>query len=193
LNWRWTAALFLVVVVLAAVAISIARQQSEDPATPPAVVADAPTTTRLLELDGTSVVRLQVTDLEAATSLVWEKESGERWFQVIPTRTQVVSSTLSASLSRLLSATSTTPLSPELNPASAYGLDSPSFEFVITAREGDTRVRRTLSVGNETPTGDSYFVSSRGDPRVFVVLRPGVDAVLNLLKEPPAAESTATR
>ena len=51
------------------------------------------------------------------------------------------------------------------NPAS-YGLASPSLELDITLKDNKTR---KLLIGDQTPAGNSYFVTVDGDPRLFTV------------------------
>jgi hypothetical protein len=49
---------------------------------------------------------------------------------------------------------------------SGYGLASPTSEVMLTTKDGKTR---KLLIGDETPTGGTFFAKLDGDPRVFTI------------------------
>jgi hypothetical protein len=49
---------------------------------------------------------------------------------------------------------------------SGFGLVSPSSEVMLTTKDGKTR---KLLIGDETPTGGTFFAKLDGDPRVFTI------------------------
>ena len=47
-----------------------------------------------------------------------------------------------------------------------YGLDPPSMRVIITGKDGATR---TLSIGDQTPSGSAWYATLAGDPRLFTI------------------------
>jgi len=47
-----------------------------------------------------------------------------------------------------------------------FGLKSPSVEVILTGKDGKQKI---IEIGDEAPTGSSYFVRLAGDPRVFTI------------------------
>jgi hypothetical protein len=64
---------------------------------------------------------------------------------------------------------------------SAFGLDTPAYicKFVLTDSSSVT-----FKIGDLTPTGDGYYLQKE-DGSVVVVEKYGMDAVINLLAQPP--------
>jgi hypothetical protein len=184
-NQRLTAGLFvaLVAVAITVLLLSRAREQGS-PAAPDTALAHV-----LPDVEQANVIRVEVADLQSGSGRAWELQEDTGWFQTVPTRTEVLSASLDAAVSRPLMATSPGLLSPDLNPLSAYGLHQPRFSITLVADREGRRIRHSLAVGNVTPTGDSYYLSKGTDDRIFVVLKPAVDGLLGLIGDPPRAIS----
>ena len=61
------------------------------------------------------------------------------------------------------------------------GLNSPAYAIELTFVDGGKHV---IQVGMLTPTNSGYYVRFDGG-NLYVVSRPGIDALLNLLSSPP--------
>jgi hypothetical protein len=64
---------------------------------------------------------------------------------------------------------------------SAFGLDKPAYTCKLVLADGKPV---TFKIGNATVTGDGYYLQKE-DGSVFVVDKYGLDALLNLLVQPP--------
>lgn len=192
MNWRTTAVLFLIVLLLGGYVYYQSQQETEPTATP---TAAAPTPARVALITGASVEqveRLDVTRFAEGTTASFQRDGRGNWTRTVPTTTQVISQTLNTQVTGLINLRSSRSLAPDLNPLSAYGLEEPAYEIVlVTAGEGDQRLRFTLLVGDETPTGNSFYVQERGDPQVYVIPKGSIENVIGLLDNPPLPISTA--
>jgi hypothetical protein len=72
----------------------------------------------------------------------------------------------------------------EENPAepSIYGLNPPSWTFVIGMQDGS---EETLLVGDENPTQSGYFMQRGGSPAVYLVSTLDVQDVMDWATTPP--------
>lgn len=195
MNWRTTAALFVILVALGAVVYWQSRQEAangDDAPTPPAPAAE--TTPLFPGVTTADTQRLEVGRADGAAVQFQRQEDGA-WVQTAPTTTVAISQTMESRASSLLALSSRRTLSPDENPLSAYGLEEPAAIIIVAARraaedaEGGTEqiIRHTLHVGNQTPAEDGYYVQKVGDRRVHVVPLTAVDTVLRLIDDPPHA------
>jgi hypothetical protein len=192
MNWRTTAVLFLIVLLLGGYVYYQSQQETELAATP---TPAAPTPERVALITNASVEqieRLDITRIEEGTTASFQRNGRGNWTRTVPTTTQVISQTLNTHVTGLINLRSSRSLAPDLNPLSAYGLEEPAYEIVLVATgEGDRRLRYTLLVGDETPTGNSFYVQKRGDPQVYTVPKGSIENVIGLLDNPPLPEPTA--
>ena len=66
---------------------------------------------------------------------------------------------------------------------SQFGLAKPSMELTVTKKDGKSQ---QVAIGDETPTGGSYYAALKGDPRVFTVasfVKSAVDKTPNDLRD----------
>lgn len=191
MNWRTTAALFVILVALAGVVFWQSRQDDGSAQATPAAAAPTSVTTPLFPgATAADLQRLEIERAEDGAAVHFQRRDDGAWTQTVPTTTLVISQTLESAAATLLSANSRRTLAPDLNPLSAYGLDEPSATILFAVRRagvdgaGQT-VRHTLLVGNPSPAGNGYFAQKVGDRRVHILSTTAVDAILGLLDNPP--------
>lgn len=68
--------------------------------------------------------------------------------------------------------------------AAEIGLDAPAYTLKVSTANGE----QTVQIGNATVTGSGYYIRDF-DGNVSIVSKFGVDALLNLLTNPPFAET----
>jgi hypothetical protein len=191
MNWRTTVALFAVVVILGAVVYSLSQQEPAIPEVEGTVTpVPTPQTNLVQDVTINDVQRLEIRRFEDETQVVFTREEDGSWFQIVPTNTMVISGTMISEVTRILNMTSQSILSAEANALSAYGLDNPQYEIVLVGRREENNVRFTFLVGNQTPTGDRYYLLRQGDPRIHVVLSSTLDSMIGLLDDSPISPPT---
>jgi len=195
MNWRTTAALFVILVALGGVVYWQSRQEATNAGATPTVPSPAAETTPLFPGAATdNLLRLEVERAEDGAAVHFQRENDGAWTQTVPTTTVAISRTLESNVGSLLTLNSRRALSPDENPLSAYGLDQPAATIIVAVRraaeEGSEQtIRHTLHVGNQTPAEDGYYVQKIGDRRVHIVPTTAVDAVLGLVDDPPHQRS----
>lgn len=192
MSWRTTGILFLVLVVVAGAAFWQSRRQEE--AEGEATVASPPASAGADLFGSTSVenvVRLDVTTGEGVDASFRQDEDSS-WSMTVPTSTEVISTTMTNAIRGLISAGSRRTLPPEENPLQAYGLEQAGKQVTLAVQDEGRIVRHLLSIGDETPTGDAYYVQKEGDRRVHLVAKPALDSVLDLAQTPPIPEPSST-
>ena len=81
---------------------------------------------------------------------------------------------------------------------SSFGLATPDFFFQFRAREPNGRATESVvfQIGDVNPENATYYVWPQGDTRIYLIRKPIVDMLLNLLNSPssiaPAPEQTPT-
>ncbi len=185
MSGRTVVILFVVLLVVGAIALLISRQ--EETAEPTPTLPPQPESVQLLEgVEMNTVGRLEVRDEMGDRLIELLREPDGGWFQVHPTATLAISQTVNTSVTGLLNLTSRRTLSPDENPLSAYGLDAPTYRITLAVRmEAGGTVRHVFLVGDETPAGDAYYVQKEGDPRVYLVPKFSLDNLAALLDDPP--------
>lgn len=71
---------------------------------------------------------------------------------------------------------------------SSYGLLFPEYVIKLTF---DQSGKHVMEIGDETPSGSGYYVQI-DDEKIFIVSEDGIEAVINLLRNPPYLPATAT-
>lgn len=192
MSGRTTLLLFVILVIVAAVAYYMSQQ--EPAAEPTATLPPTPERVQFLEgIEMGAVTRLDVEDLagddSGSASFIREAEGG--WFQVVPTQTKTISSTMNTAVSGLLNLTSRRTLDSAENPLSAYGLEEPERRITLAVRSEEGQIlRHVFLIGEKTPAESDYYIQKEGDPRIYIVPIFSVDNVFRLLTEPPVPTPT---
>lgn len=193
MSGRTTAVLFVVLLVLAGY---VYYQNQQEPAATP-LPTPLPATPEQFSLFANAtidqVTQLEIYRAEDGITAVFSRDTQKNWVQTVPTTTQVISTTLELQTTGLINLRTTQSFAPELNPASAYGLDTPDYTISLFAsREDGATVRYHLLVGNKTPTGNGYYVQREGDPRFHVVSLGVIQNMVALIDNPPIPLPTPT-
>lgn len=187
MNWRTTAVLFVIVLLLGSYLYYQSQQEPAPEPTPTPSSIPTPETVSLVQsatID--QVTELDIWNLKEATQTTYIREATGAWSQTVPTATVVLSPTLNAQVTGLINLVSTQTLPANKNPLSAYGLDAPSYKVVLTTQNRDDGpTLNTILIGNPNPTGDSYYVQKEGDDRVHVTSKWVIDNMINLAAHPP--------
>lgn len=190
MSGRNLAILFVIALILGGVVYLMSQDDGSETAVDPdatAIPEPTPQVNLVQDTAVTDVQRLEVTRLEDDFQVAFVREEDGSWFQVVPTETMVISSTMDSNLTRLVNMTSQSVLSADANPLSVYGLDNPQFEIVLVAQRDGDNVRHVFTIGDKTPTGDRYYAQKKGDPRIHVLLSSTVESMTGLLEERPIA------
>ena len=183
MNWRWTAALFGILLVLAAVLLLQNREESAEEPTP--FPTPIPALALLPGVNAEDVERLELSRAEDGLEATFVQEDDRSWARTVPTHTQVISQSMNSQLAGLLNLTAQNTLPEDANPLSAYGLDSPAYTITLVAIQEGQSIRFTFLVGDATPTGGGYYLMREGNPAVRVVSNFAIDNVTSLLDNPP--------
>jgi hypothetical protein len=190
MSWRTTGILFLILLLLGAYVWWQQQQDAPEEALDALPTSPAPAENRPLFPNAVAedVIRLEIVDLAANTTVTFLREEDGRWYQTVPTYTEVISATMSNHARSLANLTSRRVLPADANLPEAYGLDSPAFELIVASRDGERTIRQRLLVGNLTPTGDAYYLQRPGDGRVYLAANFSLDNILRLREEPPVLQ-----
>lgn len=192
MSWRTTAILFIVLLVVGALALLQNRRNQAVENQQPTAQAPVPEGASLFEgVEATEIARLDVT-ASVDTLASFSRESDGSWHMTVPTPTVVISQTMTNLLTGMINTASRRTFAPDENPLSAYGLMDPVREIVMAVNRGDQVVRYRLQVGNETPAGDAYYVLKEGDGRVHLMTKSTLDQILALATSPPLPEALPT-
>lgn len=191
MNWRTTAALFVILIALGAVVYWQSRQDASTAQGTPTPAAPAVETTPLFPgVTAADLVRLEIERAADGAAVHFERQDDGAWVQSVPTTTVAISRTLESRAGGLLAGRSRRTLPPDANPLSAYGLEQPAATILAAVRRtgedsAEQTIRHTLHVGNQTPAGDGYYVQKVGDRRVHIVPTTAIDPVLEIIDDPP--------
>ena len=191
MSGRTTAVLFILVLLLGGFIYFQNQAEEADPATP-TPVPTVPRIELMPEVNSEQVVRLELHRFSDDYQVVLSREEGHNWYQTVPTRTLIVSQTMSSVLASLVNVTSRRSFDAEQNPLSAYGLDQPTYELAVSIEqgEGEPNARFTFIIGDQTPTGEGFYLQRRGSDRVHIALSRTIQNVLDLLEAPPRPTPT---
>lgn len=188
MSGRTLGILFVLLVIIGGAAYFTSQQEPEPEPVPTS--APRPETVVLVEgvlLEQVARLELRRAEDEAYSSFLHEPTGG--WFQTQPTQTALISTTMDTPVSTLINLSSRRTLGADDNPLSAYGLDEPQYEITLAANqeEAEGTILFHFLIGDETSTGNAYYVMKDGDPRVHLVAKFTVDNLLDLLDSPPVA------
>jgi hypothetical protein len=187
MSWRVTAVLFLILLLLGGYVYWQQNQETILEEVEPFPTSPAQTETAPLfpNLVADEVIRLEIVDLAADLAVTFMREDDGRWYQTVPTRTEVISVTLENHSRNLVNLTSRRVLPAGANPLAAYGLDNPAHELIVASQQGERVVLQRLLIGNLTPTNDAYYAQRPGNDRVYIVAAFSLDNILSLRERPP--------
>jgi hypothetical protein len=150
MSWRTTAALFVILLMVAALVV-LQNQQDKAEGTPEVPTLTAPRAI-FPNISGSDIQRLDIERAEDGAIVSFERqENGMDWYQTVPTYTLAVSQTLTNRLSGLANIATRDNVLRGENPLSAYGLDEPAYTISFVVPEEGRALRYRIFVGNETP------------------------------------------
>ncbi len=180
----WVLVLVFAALVLLAWYLQQNRQQDQEAAAPAAELGN------LLQVDAGEIQAVEVRS--AAGERVVLERSGEEWALVEPQAGPADPDRMTFALGRisalrLLAALENPP------PPGDIGLEPAAYTLTVTLTGG---TRHSARIGEVTPIQNGYYAAGQ-DGRVYVVSSPGVEEVLDLLRDPPyqpdpAAEAPET-
>ena len=110
-----------------------------------------------------------------------QKNSSGQWAITLPKPGETDQGMVEAAVTQISALRSITVL--DQSPSSdAIGLKTPAYIISIQFAGGSSH---KLEIGDLTPTGSGYYV--RQEKTIYVVSQSGIDALLNLLTQPPYA------
>lgn len=192
MSGRTLAILFVVLLLVGGAAYFTSQQEPEVAIDPVPTSAPRPETVTLVEeviLEQVARLELRRTEDTAYASFLHEPSGA--WFQTQPTQTALISTTMDTPVSTLINLASRRTLGADDNPLSAYGLDAPQYEITLAVRQEETEGTALFKfiVGDETSTGNAYYVQKEGDPRVHLIAKFTIDNLLDLIDSPPILPS----
>jgi hypothetical protein len=186
MSWRTTAVLFIVLLILGGY---VYYQGQQEPEPIPLPTEGAPTPEQFsLFANATidQVEKLEIYRSEDGVTAAFTRDEQKTWMQTVPTTTQVISNTMELQTTGLLNLRTTQTFAPDLNPASAYGLDVPDYTLsLFVGREDGTTALYKLLIGDKTPTGNGYYIQKEGDPRFHVISLGTIQNMVALIDNPP--------
>jgi hypothetical protein len=167
---------FIIFVVVAAVAIFLKYREKAAPAEDIETPTPVPTVAFLFSSQEGVVTSILVESREGK-SLGLERRNGV-WAATRPFPAETIQSSVEEAASQILALQVLDSLD---LPNADVGLVAPSYTLTIGFSSGNFIIAQ---VGDETPTGNGYYVRKEGGP-VLVVSKYGLLALLNLLESPP--------
>lgn len=193
MNWRTTAALAIILVLIGGYIWYDSQQAAPEDGVDTAVVETVapppPTPVRADLIPGQpdNATAINLIDLFTSDEVLFIKQESGEWQQTVPTETLAISPTLNISLSGFVGLRSTRTLPAEENPLSAYGLETPTHQISVSVQSPEDGMTRQyiLQIGNLTPTGSGYYTRRQGDERIHIVPQGPIDQMIGLLTNPP--------
>ena len=68
-------------------------------------------------------------------------------------------------------------------------LPGPRYVVRFETRDGTSR---TLDIGATNPQGNAYYVRVRGEPTIYLALKPAIDGLIGIIEAPPYLAQTPT-
>jgi len=146
-----------VVIVLVGAYVLITRSR-------PSPILKAPEVIQLSKGDKAKIVRVALTDRKEGP-LVLEKKSG-KWNTEPPVTAVLDDTSIDNLLDDFASLTAQRVIDPNPADLAQYGLDKPKAVATSTWEDGTSR---TLLVGDKAPSGSSFYIQVKGDPKVYSV------------------------
>jgi len=192
MSWRTTGILFVILLVVGAVAFWQSR--SDDAGGEGLPTTQAPVVESANLFEGVEIANVARLDIEHSvdTGASFRREPDGGWFMTTPTATVVISQTVTNSVMGLINTGSRRTFAADENPLDAYGLLDPVREITVAVNRDEQIIRYRLQVGNETPAGDAYYVLKDGDRRVHLVTKSTLDGIFSLATQPPLPETLPT-
>lgn len=94
------------------------------------------------------------------------KKTGDKWWITAPKALPADADTMSSLTGTLSSLSSDKLVEEKAADLNAYGLNAPSLIVTLTKKDGKTE---KVLIGDETPTGSSFYAKAASDPRVFTI------------------------
>lgn len=179
---RSTWILMTLFVALAAVAIIMQRNEDTVPSTLPVEGTSSPVPTRayLFPAEEGVVTSLLIESRDG--KIIGFERQGEGWAATTPYYAETVPGAVEAAASQVTAL----PIEKSLDlDASAVGLNSPAFTITVGFTSGKFII---VQVGDETPTGTSYY-ARKGDGPVLVVSTYDLATILDMLSTPPLLDT----
>lgn len=149
--------------------------KAED-ATPTATTAP---TKYLFTESSAALISIRIHDRKNNVVLL-ERPSGGLWIVSLPIPAPAEQSQAEAGASQLAALEIQDTLNPSVA-AGDVGLNAPQYTMELNF---ETIGKHKLEIGDQTPTGDGYYVRYDGGP-IYILSAYSIDAVLNLLTTPP--------
>ncbi len=174
----------LVLLVILAAVIGLGwylNQRSTDASTP--TVTPAPTAAFLFASESGQIVKFSLFDASGKYTTLTRGAGGAWMIETdshngIADQGQAEAAATQIATLRILRTLDAPPA------ASEIGLDAPAYTLKVFTANGE----QTAHIGNATVTGSGYYIQDF-DGNVSIVSKFGVDALLNLLTNPPFAET----
>jgi len=173
--------LLIAAVVLAALAGGLwwSNKNEEAKAKNPAPAPDAPP--KLLSVPEDQFQKIDIRKA-GGEALTLDKKSG-KWEITAPKPLPADGNAMNSMVSTLASLSSDRVVEDKAADLSQFGLAKPSIELAVTKKDGKSQL---VLIGDETPTGGSYYAALKGDRRVFTVasfVKSAVDKTPNDLRD----------
>ncbi len=120
---------------------------------------------KILSLAEDQIRKIEVRRKDEPPTVLQKNDSG-KWDMAAPQPLRVDQDAVSSMTSTLASLNSDRLVEEQAGELAPYGLNAPALELLVTLKDGKTH---KLLVGEEAPTGGSYYVRLDGDPRVFTI------------------------
>lgn len=155
--------LLLSVIVLAALAGGVywsnkAKKAEENKPRP-----DEPP--KLLSLSEDQIKKIEIAKTGGENTVVQKNDAG-KWEMTSPKPLGVDQDAISSMTSTLSSLNSDRLIEEKASDLGLYGLAKPSLEVIVGLKDGKSK---KILIGDEAPTGGSYYAMLEGDPRVFTI------------------------
>jgi hypothetical protein len=154
--------LWIGVVLLVLLAGGIWWSNKSDEARAKRPPADAPP--KIIDMPEGQLQKVEIRRAVGETTVL-EYKSG-KWQITAPQPFEVDPQASSSLISSLCALTSERVVEQKTSDLSPYGLAKPALEIVAIKKDGKSL---RLSLGDETPSGNSSYASLQGDPRVFTI------------------------
>ncbi|HUX87139.1 MAG TPA: DUF4340 domain-containing protein [Chloroflexota bacterium] len=179
MNFRLTAALLGILVLLGGVVYYVSNQAS-----PSAATASAKTP-QIVTFASAEVSKLIVSS--GKTTMEVDK-SGANWQLVQPTKGPADPNRVQGWLDQLSALTADRVIT-DTTDLGQYGLTSPTFTTEVTLTAGK---KVTISFGNKTPDGGDYYARVAGSNPVYLVSATLGDDLKSAMTQPPVPVPTQT-
>ena len=139
-------------------------------------------TPKLVSLKDSDIRQIEIRH-RAEPATIIKKDASNRWTMTAPETLRVDQDVASGVASSFAGLTLDRLVEEKASDLSAFGLQSPTAEISVTANDNKTQ---RLLVGDETPTGGSFYAKLDGDPRVFAIFsgaKTGVDKTAKDLRD----------